>query len=323
MSSALRLSIIAVMVLASAALGLIAFNMMQPKQVAVATANAPADGPANAVGYVVAARPLPKGTLARMEDFTVRAVPAQDIPAGAILENSDTKAGLPGSLVRRFVEAGTTITLQDIVRPQDRGFLASVLAPDTRATSIRVDEESGVSGLIRPGDYVDVVLTQVFEKGELEGRAAAAGQTAVRRALSETILRNVRVIAIDQEIVQGGRGPLLGTGKPVQTVSLELAPEQVNKVTVARQIGKLSLTVRSAVDQADSENPGAMSSCDVSPELARQNAVAGQTTAVAVYTGGEVKQYSVRKDGGDTRGDCDGSRDTPRQAAAGRPPEKR
>jgi len=324
MSSALRLSIIAVLVLASAALGLLAFNMMQPpKQVAVVTADGPANGPATTVGYVVAARPLPKGTLARMEDFTVRAVPPQDIPVGAILENSDTKAGLPGSLVRRFVEAGTTITLQDIVRPQDRGFLASVLAPDTRATSIRVDEESGVSGLIRPGDYVDVVLTQVFEKGELEGRPAAAGQTAPRRALSETILRNVRVIAIDQEIVQGGRGPLLGTGKPVQTVSLELAPEQVNKVTVARQIGKLSLTVRSAVDQADSENPGAMSSCDVSPELARQNAVAGQTTAVAVYTGGEVKQYSVRKDGGDARGDCDGSRDTPRQAAAGRPPEKR
>ena len=197
----------------------------------------------------------------------------------------------------------------------DRGFLASVLAPDSRATSIKVDEESGVSGLIRPGDYVDVLLTQVFEKGE-----------TARRALSETILRNVRVIAIDQEIVQGGRGPSAATGKPSQTVSLELSPEQVNKVTVARQIGKLSLTVRSAIDQVDTGNPGAMSSCDVSPELARQNAVAGQTTAVVVYTGGDVKQYSVRKDGSDASGHCDGSTDVTRQAAAaaaGRLPEKR
>jgi pilus assembly protein CpaB len=310
MSSALRLSMIAVLVLASAALGLIAFNMNQPRQVAVGTANGSAT-----VGYFVAARPLPKGTLARIEDFTVRAGRPQDIPAGAILENSDTQAGLPGALVRKFVEAGTPITLQDIVRPQDRGFLASVLAPDSRATSIRVDEESGVSGLIRPGDYVDVVLTQVFEKGE-----------AARRVLSETILRNVRVIAIDQEIVQGGRGPLLSMGKPAQTVSLELAPEQVNKVTVARQIGKLSLTVRSAIDQADSANPGAMSSCDVSPELARQNALAGQTTAIVVYTGGaDAKQYSVRKDGG-VSGNCDWSTDVTRQAAtaaAGRLPEKR
>ena len=307
MSSALRISIIMVLVLASVALGLLAFNMSQPKQ-------GVASGPAT-VGYFVAARPLPKGTLARMEDFSVRSVPAKDVPADAILENSDAKAGLPGALVRKFVDAGSAITLQDIVRPQDRGFLASVLAPDSRAVSIKVDEESGVSGLIRPGDYVDVVLTQVFEKGEVG-----------RRALSETILRNVRVIAIDQEIVQGGRGPLLATTKSAQTVSLELAPEQVNKVTVARQIGKLSLTVRSAIDQADSGNPGTMSSCDVSPEQARQNAVAGQTTGVVIHTGADVKVYSVRKDGGDVRGDCDGLMDPTRRAAtatAGRLPEKR
>jgi pilus assembly protein CpaB len=304
MSSGLRLSIIAVLLLACVALGLIAYNVNQPKQVT-------AKGPAT-VGYFVAARPLPKGTLARIEDFTVRTLPAQDVPAEAILENSDTKAGLPGALVRKFVEAGSPITLQDIVRPQDRGFLASVLAPDSRAVSIKVDEESGVSGLIRPGDYVDVVLTQVFEKGE-----------GTRRALSETILRNVRVIAIDQEIVQGGRGPSILPGtKPAQTVSLELAPEQVNKVTVARQIGKLSLTVRSAIDQADSGNPGAMSSCDVSPELARQNAIAGQTTAVVIYTGGDSKQYSVRKDGSGASGNCDGTTDATRRAATAMP-EKR
>lgn len=314
MSSALRLSIIAVLVLAATALGLIAYNISQPKQVSAAIVKGPA-GPLT-VGYFVAARPLPKGTLARIEDFTVRAVLPQDVPAGAILENSDIKAGLPGALVRKFVETGSPITLQDIIRPQDRGFLASVLAPDSRATSIRVDEESGVSGLIRPGDYVDVVLTQVFEKGE-----------TARRALSETILRNVRVIAIDQEIVQGGRAHTAAmAGKPAQTVSLELAPEQVNKVTVARQIGKLSLTVRSAVDQVDSGNPGAMSSCDVSPELARQNAVAGQTTAVVVHAGGEVKQYSVRKEAGDAGGSCDASADVARQTAAAAPgklPEKR
>jgi hypothetical protein len=73
-----------------------------------------------------------------------------------------------------------------------------------------------VSGLIRPGDYVDVVLTQVFEKGEsqLDGRQAGANQSATRHALSETILRNVRVIAIDQEIVQGGRGLLAAAIAP-------------------------------------------------------------------------------------------------------------
>lgn len=298
MSSALRLSIIMVLLLATAAFGLIAYNMNLPKQVPVAvTEQGPA--PPSTVGYFVAARPLPKGTLARDEDFTVRSVSPERLPAGAILETPDSKAGLPGSLVRKFVDAGNPITLQDVLRPRDRGFLATVLAPDSRAISIKVDEESGVSGLIRPGDYVDVLLTQVFDKAD-----------PARRALSETVLANVRVIAIDQEIVQGGRTVSSLAGKQAQTVSLELAPDQVKKVTVARQIGTLSLAVRAAVEQWDTADTGPMSSCDVSPEIARQNAIAGRTAAVVVHTGGQVKQYSVRKQDsgdGDTMVNCDGS----------------
>ena len=148
MSSALRLSIITVLLLATAAFGLIAYNMNLPKQVPVAvTEQGPA--PPSTVGYFVAARPLSRGTLARDEDFAVRSAPPERLPAGAILETPDAKAGLTGSLVRKFVEAGSPITLQDVLRPRDRGFLASVLAPDSRAISIKVDEESGVSGLIR------------------------------------------------------------------------------------------------------------------------------------------------------------------------------
>ncbi|RZN08855.1 Flp pilus assembly protein CpaB [Bradyrhizobium genosp. SA-3] len=298
MSSALRLSIILVLLLATTAFGLIAYNMNLPKQVPVAvTEQGPA--PPSTVGYFVAARPLSKGTLARDEDFAVRSVPPERLPAGAILETPDSKVGLPGSLVRKFVDAGSPITLQDVLRPRDRGFLASVLAPDSRAISIKVDEESGVSGLIRPGDYVDVLLTQVFEKAD-----------PARRALSETVLGNVRVIAIDQEIVQGGRTISSVAGKQAQTVSLELAPDQVKKITVAKQIGTLSLAVRAAVEQWDTADTGAMSSCDVSPEIARQNAVAGRTAAVVVHAGGQVKQYSVRKqDSGDgnTTVNCDGS----------------
>lgn len=321
MSSALRLSIIMVLLLATTALGLIAYNMNLPKQAPVEiTEKAPTPAPLTA-GYFVATRPLPRGTLARDEDFAVRTVPPERVPAGAILETPDSKAGLPGSLVRKFVDAGGPITLQDILRPKDRGFLASVLAPDSRAISIKVDEESGVSGLIRPGDYVDVILTQVFEKAD-----------PARRALSETVLRNVRIIAIDQEIAQGGRvGIGAAVGKIAQTVSLELTPEQVKKITVAKQLGTLSLAVRSAIDQWEKADGGAMSSCDVSPELARQSAIAGQSAAVMVHSGGEVKQYQVRKqeaDDSEVSVSCDGSPEAARRGAtmvvqAGKSSEKR
>ena len=176
--------------------------------------------------------------------------------------------------------------------------------------------KSGVSGLIRPGDYVDVVLTQVFEKAD-----------PARRAMSETVLRNVRIIAIDQEIAQGeGRTPgtVVSKATQSQTVSLELTPEQVKKVTVAKHIGTLSLSVRSAADQWDMTDTGAASSCDVSPEF-------GQSTAVMVHSGGEVKQYSVRKQDLDDSGNivsCDEQQELARQTAAaggyaGKLPEKR
>src|SRR4051812_22203009 len=117
MSSAVRLSIIMVLLLATAALGLIAVNVYTPSTTVVAVA---APGPVT-VGYFVAARPLSKGTLTREEDFVVRTSPPGQVPAEAILETPETKAGLPGSLVRKFVEVGSPITLQDILRPSDRG----------------------------------------------------------------------------------------------------------------------------------------------------------------------------------------------------------
>jgi pilus assembly protein CpaB len=124
-------------------------------------------------------------------------------------------------------------------------------------------------------------------------------------------LNNVRVIAIDQELAQGtqmenlppakkGAAPQQRFGgKLSQTVSLELAPEQVKRITVARQLGTLSLVIRSAVDQWNTKDSGSVSSCDVSAELARQNAIAGQRTQVAVHVPGKVEQVMVRKQNAD------------------------
>ena len=112
-------------------------------------------------------------------------------------------------------------------------------------------------------------------------------------------------------------------------MSLELTPEQVKRITVAKQLGTLSLAVRAAIDQWNKADSGPVSSCDVSPELARQNALAGQRTAVAVHSGGEVKQYTVRKQGSedvDFDLSCDGSSEVAGQTAtaiAGKLPEKR
>lgn len=285
MSSALRLSIIMVFVLAAVALGLIAYSMNHPKpQVQVAQVvekpEAPAPAPVT-VGYFVAAHPLSRGTLVRDDDFTVRSVPSlANVPDGAIVDNPDAKVALRGSLIRNYLDAGVPVTAKDILRPQERGFLASVLAPDTRALSISVDATSGVSGLIWPGDYVDVVLTQ-------KESAGAKSPDQQNATLSETVVHNVRVVAIDQDIMQGGRAVSNGSGKDnpankdnaagkvAKTVTLQLAPDQVRQVTVATQLGKLSLAVRAAVDRQDS---------------------ADSDTTVVVYSRNNGIKYSVKRD---------------------------
>jgi pilus assembly protein CpaB len=294
MSSTLRLSIILVFLLATTALGLIAYSMNLPQAQVQATEKASAP----LTRYIVAARPLKAGTLARAEDF--RAEPLDSVPSGAIRDTPDDRTRLRGSLVRKDLDTGSPVTSENVLPRGDRGFLASVLAPGTRAVSIKVDAETGVAGLINPGDYVDVVLTQVSEKAD-----------PARRALSETLLNNIRIIAIDQE-VQGGPTNIATAGKVAQTVSLQLEPEQVKRIAVAKHLGTLSLAMRAALELPNTADSRTISSCDVSPEIARQNAIAGQSAAVVVYGGGKVQEYSVRKQ--DSTAGCGGSPKIARQS---------
>jgi pilus assembly protein CpaB len=287
MSSTLRLSIIMVLLLATAALGIIAYNMTKPVVQVTENTPAPPAAPPPApppvpvtIGYFVAARPLPAGTLAREEDFTVRSVSPDSVPSGAIIDTPEVRIGLRGSLVRTFLDTGSLVTSQNVLRPRDRGFLASVLAPGTRAISIKVDTESGVSGLIWPGDYVDIVLTH----------SATPTVKASPPSVSETVLRNVRIIAIDQEIMQGVPANNATAGKETHTVSLQLAPEQVEKITVAQHLGKLSLAAR-AVEQLETVGSGPRFSGDVSPKTDPQRSY------VKVYNSRGLNSYTLYRCG--------------------------
>src|SRR5438876_773406 len=295
MSSTLRLSIIMVLLLATAALGLTAYNNMNPpKPVVQVTENTPAPPPAPVtIGYFVAARPLPAGTLAREEDFTVRSVSPDSVPSGAIIDTPEVRIGLRGSLVRTFLDTGNLVTSQNVLRPRDRGFLASVLAPGTRAISIKVDTESGVSGLIWPGDYVDIVLTHSATptvKANRPSSDASAPPPSSPPGVSETVLRNVRIIAIDQEIMQGVPANNATAGKETHTVSLQLAPEQVEKITVAVHLGKLSLAAR-AVELEETVGSGPMFSGDVSPKTGTQRGY------IKVYNSRGLNSYTLYRCG--------------------------
>ena len=232
----LRIVLSGLFLLAALGLGLVGYQVTRPpKTVSVATV--PEVPPPLTVDVLVAAHSLPAGTLMKDEDFTKKAVPSVDVPKGAMTDSPDIRAGLHGALLRHYLDAGNILMTGDVLNPRDRGFLAAVLGPDMRAVSVGVDAVSGTAGLIWPGDRVDVVLTQQLSDDNLP---------AYRRVAGETVLPDIRVIAIDQALMQGAMGDGPEGNRQVRTVTLEVTPKQAERVAVATRLGRLALVVRSA-----------------------------------------------------------------------------
>jgi len=228
----LRPFIAAVLLLGSAGLGWVAYKAANPTQLA-----APQPVTGAPVKLLVAAQPLQAGTLLKDADLREREVPADAVPDGSFVVSDDARAEIRGAMLRRYLDAGAPVIQADVLRPRDRGFLAAVLSPGTRAVSIGVTAKSGASGLISPGDLVDVILTQEFQRGDTP---------AGRRVVAETVLSLIRVIAVDQQIAQGAPAetPAGSPARVASTVTLQVTPEQANRVAVAERLGQLLLTVR-------------------------------------------------------------------------------
>jgi pilus assembly protein CpaB len=180
------------------------------------------------------------------ERLSAKTVQWQPWPVGAVREEYITRTGTPDALdqvtgaVARFeIFSGDPIIEQKLVR-SEQGYLSAVLEKGKRGISIAVTADSASGGFIVPNDHVDVVLT----------RAGGAGQ------VSETILRNVKVLAIGKRLGETG-----ATGAPADPdnpraevfddrtiATLELDPGQGELVINASKIGTLSLALRSIAD---------------------------------------------------------------------------
>ena len=213
------------------------------------------------VDVLVAARALPAGTLMKEEDFTKRAVLSAEVPKGALTESPEARASIRGALLRHYLDSNNILMAGDVLHPRDRGFLAAVLTPGTRAVSVGVDAVTGNGGLIWPGDRVDLILTQ-----QLDEKDAALA----RRYVGETVLGDVRVVAVDQSIAQGAvPSSDNATGRLAHTVTLEVTPQQAERAAVAERLGRLTLAIRAADGIAEATGPrSSVYGGDVSPALA-------------------------------------------------------
>jgi pilus assembly protein CpaB len=271
----LRVAFFILMALALVGFGMVAWVTLRPPpqpqvvQIApvppvVLVAPAPAPVPPPQVKVLVAAHPIPAGSMLKPEDIVARAIPAGDHPGMIAADSLDAVRSLAGSMAKHAMALNEPIRDEDVIRPTDHGFMAAALQAGMRAVTIGVDATSGSAGLVWPGDRVDLTLTQT-----LTDPALPPG----RRVSAETILTNARVIAIDQQLVQGNAPS--GGDTQNRTVTLEVKPADVQRVSVAMRLGRLSLSVRA-----------------VSPDEAA-SAVSGSPGSVAAPQGGSVYARDV------------------------------
>ena len=151
-------------------------------------------------------------------------------------DRPDAIEQLTGSIARSPFVAGEPIREAKLIKANGSGFMAALLPSGMRAVSTEISPETGAGGFILPNDRVDVLLTRRDRETEKA--------TGVEAHVSETILTDVRVLAIDQTIEEkNGQRVVVG-----RTATLELSPRQAETLAVSRQRGVLSLALRSLID---------------------------------------------------------------------------
>ncbi len=187
-----------------------------------------------ALRILVAATALPVGKLVAREDITWQSWPDDRVHGSYLVEGKSNPDALVGHVVRYAIAAGTPVTRDTLVAPGDHGFLAAALTPGMRAVTVPVNSVTGIAGFVFPGDHVDLIVNHKVEDASRQKRLA-----------SETVVRNLRVLAVDTRTAPGNGTDGDPTPRPGKTVTLEVTPRTAEKVVLAQSLGTLSLALRS------------------------------------------------------------------------------
>lgn len=190
---------------------------------------------------VVAKQPLRFGMEVKETHLTEIEWPDKAIPRGAYTRIGEILDGTSKRLVLAAIAANEPVLKEKITGPGQRATLSALVGEGMMAVAISVNDVLGVAGFVLPGERVDILLT-LAETRETAGRASR------KTAYTDILLRNVRVLAVDQSTDDRSAKPSLA-----KTVTLEVTPEQAQKVALARSIGTLSLALRSAGNLDDDQ----------------------------------------------------------------------
>jgi pilus assembly protein CpaB len=213
-------------------------------QRAVKQAAAPIAVPTPAKSVLIARSPIERGQILKPGDFAWEQWPENGIDKNYILLGTRTPETYSGWVAKQPIAAGEPVTEAEIISPGNRGFLAAVLHPGMRAVSVPVNVTSGISGFVVPGDMVDLIDTYSVQDRPVPGQQTSG--PLLDHKISETVLRDIRVIAIDQKLDSKP-----GEATVAKTATFEVTPKQSEIIALANEMGKISLSLRSLVPDPD------------------------------------------------------------------------
>lgn len=262
-------------------------------------------GPVPTEKILIASRDIDAGHALGTADYNWESWPKNAVPGSAIFYAAKDKAQLENARMRIGVKKGEPILTASLVQQdKSKGFLAAALDPGKRAISIPVSVKTSVGGFVRPGDFVDIILTYEVKVETNDNNT----QNVVARRASETVLQAVRVLAVDQEVTNNR------DAGPVRTVTVEVSQPQAEKIMLAQEMGTLNLALR-GLDANTDADPAATraftSDLDVGRALraatmaAHGTVMNGDTQTpsqpVRIYQGGQVTQFAVPTASGGTQ----------------------
>lgn len=293
--SPVRLLIVLIAAVSAIGLAVVLQRALGGKPVAPAVVAAPAAPGKPMTQVLVAKRDLPIGTRLVAADVAWQAWPSDAI-SGAFITNGATPAApdgkveaakaavsgaadqmiggdpakiVEGAIVRDPILTGEPVTNRKIVRGGEGGYLSVVLTPGKRAMAVPVTSETAAGGFVLPGDRVDVLMTREAQSGD-------GGGGNGRLVVAETVLQNIRVLALDQSTAADKDAKSIVAA----TATLEVGPAEAEALTRAKAGGPVTLALRAYTD------------------LGGPSGIVGKTAAsdstIRINRGGQTSNVSVR-----------------------------
>ncbi len=253
-----------------------------------------------AIQILVAAKDLSVGKELKEGDLRWQNWPEDTIFSGAIIRDGEQPAveALEGKLLRSLAE-DQPVSLSLVVEDDKGNFLSANVAKGMRAVGVSVKAYTLADRLVRPGDYVDVMMTY---KVNVNTRRNPEAASLVNRYATETVLENIKILAIDSndtkavdEEEENGKPKKKKKSSKNATVTLEVTPEGSEKLVLADRLGDIGFALRAIGDDKTSKTSPSTTDVEMSDVMTKLTKMTGASSAVRIYNGDNMVEVRGRR----------------------------